>query len=100
MAVTIRFHKDLDLEEAIQYRSGQKVALKQRPEEVDTIVEYDPMMVPPIQLMNDPHPRYPEELILVAQQPSVSLGSFKTSGNSKVQYLDLWGRVSLISKSS
>lgn len=49
------------------YRPGQKVELKQRPGIIDTIVAYDPMMVPPTILANDPQPRYPEELILISQ---------------------------------
>jgi hypothetical protein len=56
---------DFEQQEAIKYRPGQRVELKQRPGVVDIIVEYDPMMVPPIALANDPKPRYPEELLLV-----------------------------------
>jgi hypothetical protein len=49
------------------YRPGQKVALKYRPGIVDTVIAYDPDMVPPVVLANDPQPRYPEELTLIAQ---------------------------------
>lgn len=55
----------VEWEEAIEYQPGQQVELKQRPGEVDIIADYDPMMVPPIFLLNDPKPRYPEELRLI-----------------------------------
>jgi hypothetical protein len=51
------------------YRPGQKVELKHRPGKTDTVIGYDPFMVPPVILADDPQPRYPEELIIV--QPSV-----------------------------
>lgn len=54
-------------EEALQYQPGQRVELKTRPGVVDVIAEYDPMMVPPIWLANDPKPRYPHELNLMAR---------------------------------
>ena len=54
--------KDFEREEALQYQPGQRVELKSRPGVVDIIAEYDPMMVPPIWLANDPKPRYPHEL--------------------------------------
>jgi hypothetical protein len=56
---------DFDQQEAFRYRSGQRVELKAMPGVVDTIAEYDPMMVPPIWLANDPKPRYPHELNLL-----------------------------------
>jgi hypothetical protein len=59
---------DFDQEEARQYRRGQMVELKASPGVVDAIAEYDPMMVPPIWLVNDPTPRYPEELTLIPRQ--------------------------------
>jgi hypothetical protein len=49
------------------YRPGQKVEIKHRPGVIDTVIGYDPMVVPPIMLANDPQPRYPEELTLLAQ---------------------------------
>lgn len=54
--------KDIEREEALKYQPGQRVELKSRPGAVDVIAEYDPMMVPPIWLANDPKPRYPHEL--------------------------------------
>lgn len=54
-----------DWQEAIQFRPGQRVELKRQPGVFDTIAAYDPMMVPPISLKNDPVPRYPEELRLI-----------------------------------
>jgi hypothetical protein len=49
------------------YRPGQKVEIKNCPGVIDTVIAYDPMMVPPVILASDPQPRYPEELVLVAQ---------------------------------
>ena len=49
------------------YRPGQKVEMKHCPGVFDTVIAYDPMMVPPIMLAIDPQPRYPEELILISQ---------------------------------
>jgi hypothetical protein len=49
------------------YRSGQKVEFKHRPGVIDTVIAYDPMMVPPVILAIDPQPRYPEELILISE---------------------------------
>jgi hypothetical protein len=54
-------------EEMYIYRPGQKVELKRTPGTIDVILAYDPMMVPPILLANDPLPRYPEELDIVVQ---------------------------------
>jgi hypothetical protein len=48
------------------YRPGQKVEVKHRPGIVDTVIAYDPMMVPPVMLAIDPQPRYPEELTLIS----------------------------------
>jgi hypothetical protein len=52
-------------QEIAVYHPGQKVEIKHRPGVVDTVIAYDPMMVPPIVLASDPQPRYPEELTLV-----------------------------------
>jgi hypothetical protein len=54
-------------QEMAVYRPGQKVELKHCPGVIDTVIAYDPMMVPPLVLASDPQPRYPEELILVSQ---------------------------------
>ena len=61
-----KFSKDdFDKQEALRYKPGQRVELKSSPGRVDVIAEYDPMMVPPIWLANDPKPRYPHELNLL-----------------------------------
>lgn len=99
VAVTIRFDNDLEQEEAVVFHPGQQVQFKDRPGVVDTIAAYDPMMVPPIWLENDPQPRYPEELRIV-KQTALSMGSVRVSANSNVRYVDFWGRFRLISKSS
>jgi hypothetical protein len=54
-------------QEMAVYRPGQKVELKHCPGVIDTVIAYDPMMVPPVILASDPQPRYPEELTLIAQ---------------------------------
>ncbi len=56
-----------EAEEILSYRSGQKVEYKHRPGVFDTIIGYDPELVPPVILANDPQPRYPEELTLISQ---------------------------------
>jgi hypothetical protein len=56
--------RELPAEGAV-YRPGQKVEVKHRPGIVDTVIAYDPMMVPPVMLAIDPQPRYPEELTLI-----------------------------------
>ncbi len=57
--------------EMATYHPGQKVEIKHLPGTIDTVIAYDPMMVPPIILASDPQPRYPEELILISH-PAVS----------------------------
>lgn len=59
------FDANMDWEEAFMYRPGQKVELKAQPGTFDIIASYDPMMVPPIWLANDPRPRYAHELRLI-----------------------------------
>ena len=54
-------------QEMAVYRPGQKVELKHCPGVIDTVIAYDPMMVPPVILASDPQPRYPEELTLINQ---------------------------------
>ncbi len=72
--------KDFAQEEALRYQPGQRVELKARPGMVDIIAEYDPMMVPPIWLANDPKPRYPHELNVL---PKPVLGSSWLRGSQR-----------------
>jgi hypothetical protein len=69
---------DFERQEALKFCPGQRVELKANPGVVDTIAEYDPMMVPPIWLANDPKPRYPHELNLVTS-PILGSGWLKFS---------------------
>ncbi len=62
----MNFAENLDWEEAFIYRPGQKVELKSQPGTFDIIASYEPMMVPPIWLVNDPKPRYAHELQVVS----------------------------------
>jgi hypothetical protein len=71
--------KDFYQEEALRYQPGQRVELNARPGVVDVIAEYDPMMVPPIWLANDPKPRYPHELNVL---PKPVIGSAWLRGSS------------------
>lgn len=83
--MAFKLQADFETHEALQYRAGQRVELKRRPGVVDTIAEYDPMMVPPIWLVNDPQPRYPEELN-VLPNPNPMTNWLKSAGERKVQY--------------
>lgn len=56
----------LERQEARQYAKGKAVALKEQPGKVYRIEEFDPMMIPPIWLENDPMPHYPHELLLIS----------------------------------
>lgn len=58
---------NIDWEEAFMYRSGQKVELESQPGTCDIIASYEPMMVPPIWLVNDPRPRYAHELRVISE---------------------------------
>jgi hypothetical protein len=48
--------------EAQEYRPGTPVEFKHEPGKIYIVEEYDPMMVPPVWLVNEPMPRYPHEL--------------------------------------
>ncbi|WP_242058701.1 hypothetical protein [Microcoleus sp. FACHB-SPT15] len=75
---------DLDQQEALRYRPGQRVELKANPGVVDVITEYDPMMVPPIWLANDPKPRYPHELSVLVK-PMIGMGWLRLSKRSSAR---------------
>jgi len=62
----MNFDTNVDWGEAFMYRPGQKVEFKSQPGTFDIIDNYEPTMVPPIWLVNDPKPRYPHELRVVA----------------------------------
>lgn len=81
--MAFKWQADFEEQEAVQYRPGQRVELKRRPGVVDIIAEYDAMMVPPIWLVNDPQPRYPEELNLL---PNLVMDWFRSDRREKVQY--------------
>lgn len=57
---------DIDWEEAWDYQPGFVVEVKSEPGVLHTIESYDPMMVPPVWLADDPRPRYPHELRIVS----------------------------------
>ena len=59
-----------EAQEMAVYRPGQRVEIKHRPGFIDTVIAYDPTMVPPVILAIDPQPRYPEELNLISQPGS------------------------------
>lgn len=77
-------HSDV---EARQYCAGQRVEVKNNPGVIDIIAEYNPMLVPPVILINDPHPRYPEELELVNH--SIKTYNWFTKVNNMQQKLIL-----------
>ena len=53
---------ELEIREALEYAQGTPVQIKDKPNSLYIVAEYDPMMVPPIWLVNDPIPHYPHEL--------------------------------------
>lgn len=63
------FDASVDWEEAFMYRPGQKVEIKSQPGTFDIVASYEPMMVPPIWLVNAPRPRYAHELRVMS--PSI-----------------------------
>jgi hypothetical protein len=76
---------NFDQQEALRYRPGQRVELTTSPGVVDVIAEYDPMMVPPIWLANDPKPRYPHELNLLTV-PVKGISWLRLSNRSAVKH--------------
>ncbi len=54
-------------DEAWDYQPGFTVELKAAPGTLHIVESYDPMMVPPVWLADDPMPRYPHELKVVSQ---------------------------------
>lgn len=56
---------NLDKQEYLKYKKGTAVELKEKPGKIYLIEEYDEMMVPPIWLVNDPKPHYPDEFNLI-----------------------------------
>lgn len=60
------FYTDLDWEEAWEYQPGFTVEIQSQPGVLHMIESYDPMMVPPVWLADDPMPRYPHELRVVS----------------------------------
>lgn len=83
----LNFTDDFDQQEALRYRPGTRVEMKQHPGVVDIIAEYDPMMVPPIWLVNDPKPRYPEELKWLTK-PILDIGWLQARRLGKVRARD------------
>jgi hypothetical protein len=59
------FQVDIDWQEIFEFQPGFIVELKSQPGVFDTVAAYEPMMVPPVWLKNDPCPRYPHELRVV-----------------------------------
>ncbi|MFB2978477.1 hypothetical protein [Microseira sp. BLCC-F43] len=58
----------IDWDEMFEYLPGTIVELKDKPGILDRIDCYETMMVPPIWLADDPHPRYPDELRIVSRR--------------------------------
>jgi len=57
----------IDWEELLEYQPGFIVELKSRHGIFDAIASYDPAIVPPICLVNDPIPRYSHELKVISK---------------------------------
>jgi hypothetical protein len=60
-------HWSTDWDEAWEYQPGFTVEIRSQPGTLHTIESYDPMMVPPVWLADDPMPRYPHELRVISQ---------------------------------
>lgn len=58
---------DAGWDEAWDYQPGFTVEIKSQPGTLHTVESYDPMMVPPVWLADDPMPRYPHELRVISQ---------------------------------
>ncbi|MCU0543963.1 MAG: hypothetical protein MUE44_17595 [Oscillatoriaceae cyanobacterium Prado104] len=58
----------IDWDEMFEYLPGTVVELKEKPGVLYQIDYYEAMMVPPIWLVGDPHPRYPHQLRVVSRQ--------------------------------
>lgn len=58
----------IDWDEMFEYLPGTIVELKNNPGVLHQIDYYEAMMVPPIWLVDDPHPRYPSELQIVSRR--------------------------------
>jgi hypothetical protein len=74
MGVTDDFaNVNVDWDEIFEYQPGFVVEVLSHPGVYDTIRQYEPMMVPPIWLVNDPRPRYPHELRIVSKTKTGSV---------------------------
>ncbi len=91
-------HDGCDYQEAHKYRPGQRVELKASPGRVDVIAEYDPMMVPPIWLANDPKPRYPHELNLLGK-PLMGTGWLSLPKRRSAKYSGSQSSTALVTSS-
>lgn len=58
---------NFETKEAEEYRPGTPVELKDKPGRLYIVEEYDPMMVPPVWLVDEPKPHYPDELKLMSK---------------------------------
>ncbi len=54
-------------DEAWDYQPGFSVEIKASPGKLHIVESYDPMMVPPVWLADDPMPRYPHELKVISR---------------------------------
>ena len=72
----------VDWDEIFEYQPGFIVEFQSRPGVFDTIQEYEPMMVPPIWLVNDPCPRYPHELRVISRKTGSDFVFATSSVNS------------------
>jgi len=78
----MNFQTAIDWDEAFEYLPGSVVELKDQPGVLHTVDFYEAMMVPPVWLVDDPRPRYPHELRIIARpnvracsvRPQTSLG--------------------------
>jgi hypothetical protein len=58
----------IDWDEMFEYLPGTLVELKAQPGRSYEIECYEATMVPPLWLVDDPHPRYPHEVRILSRQ--------------------------------
>jgi hypothetical protein len=62
----------VDRDESFEHQPGFVIEFQSCPRVFDTIQEYDPLMVPPIWLVNDPRSRYPHGLQIISKKVQAS----------------------------
>lgn len=70
LAIDLPANSPIDWDELFEYLPGTLVERVDQPGTLYAIEGYEATMVPPIWLVDDPHPHYPHELRIVSRQPA------------------------------